>query len=203
MNEKEIVLEQLNTIESSLLDNEKFMPFNYKILIMWGFISAILILSFENIAKLYTVWYAIGYIVIVTTIGFLVEIYIIKKENKKYDIKSFTKLQKFVESNYTFTIVFATALTYVFISNNLAVYAYLSWIFMFGYADFVTGFVVNCKKFTTVGIINISASIAMVTITFIFGIQVIAPYIKYIAVLFLSGSLIYNGLTLKGIEKSV
>ena len=203
MSEKEAVLEQLNQIESSLIDNERFMPFNYRVLIMWGFISAILILSFEDVAKLYSVWIAVSYIGIVTTIGFVIEVYFTKKENKKYDIKKFTKLQKFIETNYTFSIIFSMALTYIFVSNDLGVYSYLAWMFMFGYADFITSFVVNCKKMSAVGLINITASIAIVSITFIFGTDVIESFMKYIAVLFLSGSLIINGLILKEVSKSV
>jgi hypothetical protein len=193
MYKKEDVLEQLNHIESSLLDSEKFIPFNHKVLVMWGVISAVILLVFERVA-LYGVWYAIGLIGIVTIFGFMIEIYFTKKENIKYDIKRFTSLQKFVESNYTFTIIFATVLTYIFVSNSLAVYAYVSWIFLLGYGDFITGFVINDKKFTAIGLINMSVSIAIYSIIFIFGSDIIEPYIKYIAVIFVSGGLIYNGL---------
>lgn len=196
MSKKEEVLNQLNQIHSSLMDNEKFIPFNYGVLIMWGVISAILILTFDNIS-IFGVWYGIAYIGGVVILGFFVERYFTKKENKKYDLKEFTLLQKFVETNYTFCIIFAIVLTYIFVSNSVGVYSYLSWMFLIGYADFVTGFVLNNKRFTAVGLLNISASIAIITITFIFSPLVIALYIKYISAIFVGGGLIYLGISIK------
>lgn len=194
MSEKEEALNQLNQIHSSLIDNEKFMPYNYNMLVMWGIISAILFLTFEMISTL-NIWYAIGYIGIVITFGFLIEVYLIKKENIKYDLEKFTKTQTFIETNYTFSLVFATILTFVFVSNSIGTYAYLSWMFLLGFSNFITGFVLNNKNFTAVGIINISVAMAIFTICMIFDPSLVANVVKYIAVLFSSGGFIYLGIS--------
>jgi len=196
MDSKEEVLNQLGDIHSSLVDKEKFLPYNYNLLIMWGIISAILYLTFEEVSKM-SIWYALGYIVGVLIIGFLFELYFIRKENIKYNLQKFTKVQTYIEANYTFAIVFAVVLTIIFTTNNLIVYAYLSCIFLFGYSDWVSGFILNNRKFTVVGLINMSVSLAIFTICILFNPALIQSSIKYIAVLFSSGGLIYLGISIK------
>ncbi len=194
--QKEKVLNQLHNIHSSLIDKEKFVPYNYNVLVMWGVISAILFLTFETVAKI-DIWYSMGYIGIVIGVSFLVEMYFIKKENLKYDLEKFTKAQTFIETVYTFSVIFAILLTYILISSSLEVYAYLSWIFLLGFANFIAGFVLNNKKFTTVGIISISVAFAIFTISFLLSPLYFADNIKFISVLFSSGGLIYLGISVK------
>ncbi len=196
MSDKEEVLNQLNDIHSSLVDQEKFVPYNYDVLIMWGVISAILFLTFDVVAKL-SIWYSVTYIGVVLAIGFLVEIYFIKKENIKYDLEVFTKTQTFIETIFTFSIIFSIVLTYIFISNSLDIYGYLAWIFLLGFAVYVTGFILNNSKFALVGIINISVSLAIFVFSFIFDPVLFASYVKYVAVLFSSGGFIYLGISIK------
>ena len=61
MNEKEQILEQLDEINSSLFDSQKFSPYNYNVLVLWGFVSALLFLTFDIIAS-FSIIYSITYL---------------------------------------------------------------------------------------------------------------------------------------------
>jgi len=74
MKDKNRITEQINIIKNSLMESERFMPYDYKMLIMWGIISIVLFLSLENIVK-YGLGYTIGFMVIIIGIGFLYEIF--------------------------------------------------------------------------------------------------------------------------------
>ena len=190
MSEKEEVLDQLNQIESSLMDSEKFMPYNYNVLILWGLVSALLFLTFDIIASfgiLYSISYVGGLIFIVT----IIEQYYIKQENIKYDISKFTKTQKFIESTYTFATIISLFLTYLLYVNGLLLYIYLVWIMMIAFVNYVVGFIKNNKYFTSVGIINLSLTFSIFTLSFIFGIDIFSDYLKYIAVVFSSFGCIF------------
>jgi fatty acid desaturase len=192
MSEKEQVLEQLDEIESSLVDSQKFMPYNYNILILWGIVSAILFLSFETIVS-FNIYYALLFIFITIVITIFIEQYHTRKENKKYDIDKYTKKQKFIESLYMFSAIISLILTYIFVSNNIASYTYLIWMFMIAFSHHTVGYVLNNKYFSTVAIINLAVVFSIFTISFIFSIDMFADYIKYLAVIFSSFGCIYIG----------
>ena len=196
MSEKEEVLSQLNSIHSTLVDNEKFLPYNYNVLIMWGFLSAFLFLAFGQVATL-GIWYSAGMIAVTIALGFIIEMYFTKKENIKYDIEELTKLQKFIEINYTFSVLFATLLTVIFVSNSIGAYAYISWMFLLGFSNYITGFILNKKRFTVVGLLSITSSVALITISFIFDPSLLNDIAKYMAVLLISGGFIYIGIVTK------
>jgi magnesium-transporting ATPase (P-type) len=202
MDTKQEAIEQLNEIHSSLVDKQKFMPYNYNVLILWGVISGFLFLTFESVSSI-GIWYGVGLITFTILIGFLIEIYFIKKENKKYELEKFTKLQTFIETNYTFSTFFSTILTFVFISNQLGIYTYLSWMFMLGFSTFICGFVMNNKKFTLIALINIALALAIMTLSVVFTPLFFEPFIKYIATLFIGGGFIYLGITTKKEYQSV
>ena len=196
MNEKEQILEQLDEINSSLFDSQKFSPYNYNILVLWGFVSALLFLTFDIIAS-YEVIYSVGYLASIIFITMLIEKYYIKQENIKYDLEKFTKTQKFIDSLYTFTTIISLFLTYLFFINDMVFYIYLIWIIMIAFTNYIVGFIINNKYFTTVGLINLSVVFSIFTISFIFSPDILSEYIKYIAVMFSSFGCMYIGIKSK------
>jgi hypothetical protein len=178
------------------MDSERFMPYNYNMLILWGIVSSILFLTFEGVAKI-SIIYAVIYITFIFLLFFTIEKYFTSKENEKYDLNKSTKIQKFVESVYTFAVFFAIFLTYIFVTNDMLFYSYIVWIFLIGFSDYIIGFILNNIYFTIVGMINMVLVFAILTLSFVFGIELFEQYIKYIAVLFSSFGCIYLGIKSK------
>ena len=196
MNEKQQILEQLDEINSSLFDSQKFVPYNYNVLVLWGFVSALLFLTFDIIAS-YEIIYSIGYLGSIIFVTMLIEKYYIKQENIKYDLEKFTKTQKFIESLYTFTTIISLFLTYLFFINDMVFYIYLIWMIMIAFTNYIVGFIINNKYFTTVGIMTMSVVFAVFTISFIFSPDILSDYIKFIAVMFSSFGCMFIGIKSK------
>jgi len=200
MSDKQVAIERLNEIHSTLVDKEKFLPYNYNILILWGVISAVLFLTFERVAS-FGVVYSVGYILGFVLLGTLVEYYFMKIENSKYDLSNLTKTQKFIESIYGFSTVFGGFMTYLFLQNDLVSYAYIIWIFLLGLNKFMIGFAINQKRFQRAGILSISISFILF-LTSLYGIDT-KEVGKYLAVIFVSGGCVYLGIVTKREQKSV
>jgi hypothetical protein len=93
MSNKEEVLEQLGQIHGALVDEGKFMPYDYRMLIIWGIISGGLFLTTPYVSSFGLVAMAI-YIATTIILGFILETYLTNKINEKYDLEQFTKKQK-------------------------------------------------------------------------------------------------------------
>ena len=76
-------------------------------------------------------------------------------------------------------------------------YIYLIWMMMIAFANYVIGFIINNKYFTSVGIINLSVVFAIFTISFIYSPDIFSEYIKYIAVMFSSFGCMFVGIKSK------
>jgi len=196
MSEKQQILEQLDEINSSLFDNQKFAPYNYNVLVLWGFVSGLLFLTFDIIAS-YDILYSIGYLGGIIFVTMMIEKYYIKQENIKYDLEKFTTTQKFIESLYVFVTIISLFFTYLFFMYDLVFYIYLVWMVMIAFANYVVGFVLNNRYFTVVGLITMSVVFSVFTISFIFSPEMLSEYIKYIAVIFSSFGCILIGLKSK------
>ena len=200
MSEKEEALNQLNQIHSTLVDKEKFLPYNYNILILWGVISGVLLLTYEEVAKI-NLLLSVGYILGFVLVGSIVEFYFMKKENKKYDLFTLTKTQKFIETVYGLNTIFGVMLTYLLVSNSLTEYSYIVWIFLLGFSKYVVGFATNLNQFSYTGILSIIVAFILFLAT-LYGIDT-KEVGKYLAVIFVSGGCIYLGLILNKEQKSV
>ncbi len=200
MSEKEEALNQLNQIHSTLVDREKFLPYNYNILILWGVISGILLLTYEDVAKI-NLLLSVGYILGFVLVGSVIEFYFMKKENKKYDLFTLTKTQKFIETVYGINTIFGVMLTYLLVSSSLTEYSYIVWIFLLGFSKYMVGFATNLKQFSYTGILSIIVAFILFLVTFN-GIDT-KEIGKYLAVVFISGGCIYLGLILNKEKKSV
>ena len=200
MSDKQVAIEQLNEIHSTLVDKEKFLPYNYNILILWGVISAVLFLTFEKVAGFGAV-YSVGYILGFILLGTLVEYYFMKIENSKYDLSQLTKTQKFIEAIYGFSTIFGGLMTYLLLQNDLIQYAYITWIFLLGTNKFMIGFAINQKQFQVAGVLSISISFILFLAS-LYGIDT-KEVGKYLAVIFVSGGCVYLGIVTKKEQKSV
>ena len=200
MSKKEKALNQLNQIHSTLVDKEKFLPYNYKILILWGVIIGVLLLTYEEIAKI-NLLLSVGYILGFVLVGSVVEFYFMKKENKKYELFTLTKTQKFIETVYGINTIFGVMLTYFLVSNSLTEYSYIVWIFLLGFSKYLVGFATNQKQFSYTGILSIIVAFILFLVA-LYGIDT-KEIGKYLSVIFISGSCIYLGLILNKEQKSV
>ncbi len=200
MSEKEQALNQLNQIHSTLVDKEKFLPYNYNILILWGVISGVLLLTYEGVAKI-NLLLSVGYILGFVLVGAIVEFYFMKRENKKYDLFTLTKTQKFIETVYGLNTIFGVMLTYLLVSNSLTEYSYIVWIFILGVNKYMVGFATNLKQFNYTGILSIIVAFILF-LTTLYGIDT-KEIAKYLAVIFISGGCIYLGIIINKEQKSV
>lgn len=118
----------------------------------------------------------------------------VRKENKKFDLFSFTKLQLEVESVYTILVVFGIFLTFILLSNNIIYETYLVWIILVSFANYIVGLLLNCKSFKIIGIGAVLAGFILFGINFIIDLSGV---IKYISALIVGGSFIILGILKK------
>ena len=160
---KEEVLKQIDGIQKALIESKKFVPYDSKMLIGWGVI-AISLFTFAEPLLRERLMYGIFFLVGMIFFGFAIEYLLTKKENRKYDLKHFTKLQKFAELIYGFNVLFGIVLSIVFVKFQLVGYAYLSWVFLLGISGYVLGFVINSKSYLNHGKISMIASLILMII---------------------------------------
>ena len=200
MSDKQVAIEQLNEIHSTLVDKEKFLPYNYNVMILWGVISGVLFLTFEKVAS-FGAAYSVGYILLAVFLGNLVEYYYMKIENSKYDLAELTKTQKFIEAIFGFSTVFGGMMTYLLLQNHLGEFAYIVWIYFLGFNKFVVGFAINQKRFQRAGVLSIAIAFILSLAVF-YGIDT-KEVGKYLAVIFVSGGCVYLGIVSKKEQKVV
>jgi hypothetical protein len=193
MDDKRVAYEQLEEIHASLVDHEKFMPYDYRMLIGWGVVSAFLFLTFEAVTTR-SIGFGLLYVASIIIIASLVETYLTKRVNVKYDLPKLTKLQRFVESVYCIATVLALMLSYILISHGLIVYTYISWVSLLGFSSYVTGFVMNHKRVMSVGAGMMASGVVLYVGSFMIDL---GPYIKYLAAAVTGGGFIYMGITMK------
>jgi hypothetical protein len=193
-NDKQSVLEQVESINSILTQSRKFMPYDYNALILWGIISSILFMFTDIVIINYGVSYGVMFLLVFLVLGFLIESLMIKKENKKFELDQFTEKQKFIEMLFTFASFFSIVLTVVFIQNSLMEYIYTPWIFMIGFIKYIIGFILNDKRFLFMGKINMAVFFLLLICS---GFMDILLLSKYCGVIFLGGSCIYLGIKCK------
>jgi magnesium-transporting ATPase (P-type) len=196
MSNKEEVLEQLDQIHGALIDEEKFMPYDYRMLIIWGVISAVLFLTTPTVSD-YSLLVMSLYIASIIASGFLLENYLMKKINKKYDLEKFTKKQKFIETICTIAVFFSLLLSVAFFSKGLITYGFLSWMILLSFANYVMGFVMNNKNFIKVGVFGLVAAAIVFILAILIDDNILSAYISYIAALIIGGGLVYLGFMMK------
>jgi len=190
---KNDVLKKLKEIHTSLLENEKFMPYNFNAIIVWGVVAIFLFIFASNIFKISIIYGSI-FLIVFLGFGALVEYFLIKNENKKYDMPYFNKLQNFVEKVYVINIIFGIFLTIIFVQSMLIDYIYIIWIFLIGSAGYIAGFSINSKLFTYHSIISISVAFTLFILSTFFNITI---FNQLAAIVVIGFGYIYLGIRLK------
>lgn len=199
MESKTEVLKQLEDIHSSLVDSEKFMPYNFNAIIMWGVISILLFL-FASYMFEQSMYLGIAFLIIMLSGGGIVEYFLTKKENIKYDIQNFTKIQKFIETVFTFNVIFGILISIILVQNELVSYIYLIWVFLIGVAGYIVGFTINSKIFLNHGKVSAILSLVLFAFSLIFDLTLLN---QAFAIISLGFGYIYLGIKLKKESKSV
>ncbi len=163
MSEKDEVLQRLHDIKSTL-DDQKFFPYNYNALIVWGVISIVLALFLLESLK-NDLLYGTLFLVIMVMIGFYIEGFLIKKENTSYDIEDCTKKQKFIFQSYLLTSFFGIVVSALLAKYGLLVPIYMLWIFICGLGNFVVGYTINQKLFSQTGRISMILAICLMVLS--------------------------------------
>lgn len=161
MSEKEEALQHLSEIKSVLVDKDAFFPYNYNALIVWGIIGMIMTI-FMGILMKTSILYGSTFAFIMMTSGFLIESFLVKRVNEKYDIEDCTKKQKFISTLYTVLTFFAIAISALLAKYNLIAAAYVVWIFVCSIGYLALGFILNIGYFTKAGFVKVAASITLI-----------------------------------------
>ncbi len=165
MSEKDEALQQLSEIKSVLVDKDSFFPYNYNALIVWGVIGLVMSVVMPYLMKSSVLWGTM-FAVVAMSLGFIIEGFLVKQVNEKYDIKDCTNRQRFIAQTYTFLTLFAIALSAVVAKYDLIAVLFSLWLFLCGYGNFAVGYVLNIKLFTTTGLLSITASVLLLIFSY-------------------------------------
>ncbi len=163
MSEKDEVLQRLQEIKSTL-DDQKFFPYNYNALIVWGIISIVLSLFLLESLKR-DLFYGTTFLVIMVVLGFFIEGFLIKRENTSYEIDDCTKKQKFIFWSYLLTSSFGIVVSILLAKHGLLSPIYMLWIFICGLGNFVVGYVINQKLFSVAGYVSMILAIGLMLLS--------------------------------------
>lgn len=164
------ILNQLDEIQLSLQESEKFIPYNYDLIIMWGVISTILFI-FSEIFFVQGIVVGGLFLSCVLGLGFAIEYFFIKKENKKYKLAKFTNLQSFINTLFAFSMIFGVIFTVVLVKITAIIYIPLLWMFIIGFANFSVGYVINGGAFKIFGIVVVGSSLILFAVSIFKGVS--------------------------------
>lgn len=168
MSEKEEALQHLSDIKSVLVDKDAFFPYNYNALIVWGVIGMVMSL-FMGILLKSSLLYGAIFSIVLMTVGFMIEGFLVKRINQEYDIEDCTKRQKFISIMFGMLTFFAVALSVLLAKYDLIIPAYAVWIFLIGLGNFALGFILNIKVFTLASYLKMSVAILIMVATLFVG----------------------------------
>jgi hypothetical protein len=160
MSEKDEALQHLSEIKSVLVDKDAFFPYNYNALIVWGVIGMIMTLFMGMLLKS-SILTGTLFSLVMMSVGFVIEGFMIKRVNKKYDIDDCTNRQKFISTMFTVLTLFAIAISALLAKYDLIPLAYLIWLFCCAIGYYSIGFVLNLSIFTKSSYLKIAVSILL------------------------------------------
>jgi len=171
MSEKEEVLKQISAIKSHLIDKETFFPYNYNACHVWSLIAVILTLG---MVWMYEQSLAVGttIMVVLISIGFIVEHSLTKKVNENYDIDDCTKRQRFIMNNFLMITILMIILSTIFASYKLYSLGLLTWLFSISLGYFSIGFVLNIEHFTKMAHFNMVMALVLLSVGAYFNLLV-------------------------------
>jgi len=160
MSEKDEALQHLSEIKSVLVDKDAFFPYNYNALIVWGVIGMIMTLFMGMLLKS-SILTGTVFSLVMMSVGFVIEGFLVKQVNQKYDIDDCTKRQRFISTMFTMLTIFSIALSALLAKYDLIVLAYLVWLFACAIGYFSIGFVLNLSIFTKSAYLKIAVSVLL------------------------------------------
>jgi hypothetical protein len=160
MSEKDEALQHLSEIKSVLVDKDAFFPYNYNALIVWGIIGMIMTI-FMGVLLKYSILTGSVFSLIMMSVGFMIEGFLVKQVNQKYDIDDCTKRQRFISTMFTMLTIFSIALSALLAKYDLIALAYLVWLFACAIGYFSIGFVLNLSIFTKSAYLKIAVSVLL------------------------------------------
>ena len=201
MENKNKALEQLENIHNYMVDNEDGTPLDSSIFLLWAFASSIMFLGFESVLEL-NINFAILFLVSIIILAFGFELFLLRRENYKYDIVNITHNQIMMKWNYIISIIFAIILTVIFNTNTIGIYSYPSWVFLIAFANFNIGLILNKYYFIIAGIFGLVVGSLIFIILVYMNLEYLYEYYKFISTIACSGSLVYIGIMIKRTEKN-
>lgn len=163
MSEKDEVLQQISEIKSHLIDKEIFYPYNYNACYVWSSIAVVLTLV---MIPAYEYSLMLGTLVMfcLLTLGFMVEGFLIKKENENYDLEDCTKNQTFIMKNFVMLSLFGVVMSSILATQGLYTLIFLLWLFLISLGHFSVGFVLNIRSFSRMAQFNVAMVLVLLLI---------------------------------------
>lgn len=195
--DKEEAIKQLNEIHISLVDSKKFRPYNYDALIVWGFITVIILVFLKYFYDA-GLMYGTLFLSFALIIGSVIEYMLVINENKKYDIDKPTALQNFIFTIFIFSMIFGVIATILLVQHDEIAYCPILWMYIIGLPKFITGFCIHSQSLKLFGKINMIVAFVFFCITIIFtGNEQLFLINTIVSILGLGFGHIYLGLKLK------
>ena len=169
MSEKEEVLRQISEIKNHLVDRKIFFPYNYNACFVWSFIALVLTIVMIPSYQ-YSIIFGSSLTFGLMLIGFVVEGSMTKKINQEYNIDDATKKQQFIMNIFLMISLFLIVLSSALAMFKLFVPMYLLWLFLISIGYFAVGFILNIDRFSKIALLNMSASIIILTVALIFNL---------------------------------
>jgi len=160
MSEKDEALQHLSAIKSVLVDKDAFFPYNYNALIIWGVIGMIMTLFMGMLLK-FSILTGTVFSLVMMSVGFIIEGFLVKQVNQKYDIDDCTKRQKFITTMFTILTLFAISLSAILAKYDLIPLAYLVWLFCCAVGYYSIGFVLNLSIFTKSAFVKVGVAVLL------------------------------------------
>jgi len=165
MSEKDEALQHLSAIKSVLVDKDAFFPYNYNALIVWGVIGIVMTLFMGMLLK-YSILTGTVFSLVMMSVGFIIEGFLVKQVNQKYDIDDCTKRQKFITTMFTILTLFAISLSALLAKYDLIPLSYLVWLFCCAVGYYSIGFVLNLSIFTKSAFVKVGASVLLLIVSY-------------------------------------
>ena len=199
--EKKEALNQIHQIKESLIDNQKFVPYEPNALIMWGIVTSILFIFAQEVLENFGIVMGCLFLAFFISVAAFIEYHMTKKINKKYEIEVLTRKQKFIESIYMFHSLFGILMTAVLVQAGAMNLIYVIWIFVIGFTSYTAGHIMNQKSFTYHGIVSALLAFGILYLIYFTpnGLQDsgLSILFRILAVIFLGGGFVWLGISMK------
>lgn len=85
------------------------------------------------------------FLVVSFFIGYMIESFLLRRVNKKYNINGFTHSQKIIAYSYMMLTLLSIILTTIYFNIKVESLIYPTWIFVIGFSGVIAGLLIKCK----------------------------------------------------------